>query len=220
METPIRAQAPQEVGETQVASAAAPELRWVVAEAERKRTVAGLLARTWTLWLFLGIVALVVVLPSSPLGVIIVAELTEFHAIILAGVAAVLLSLSFFALTLRFTPIGKYSYRMHEGGIDVELGFRKRSYAWHNFLAFYDRSTRSRPNATKEELPALIAHERAIYGTAIYLRKQQVLYGSVFLMVYTKPENTEAVRTFLLDHVEEKPFVSEKDFRLARYEFR
>lgn len=204
-------------------AARSPELRWNFAAAEKRRSFVGLLARSWALWLLLALAGAAIALPESGIRERLagsVPALSGIDAMLLTGLAAVLLSLGFFALSFRFTPIGKLSYRMHEGGIDVRRGFQKRAYAWHNFLVFYDRSARRRPNATPDEMPAIVSHERAIYGTTIYLQKQHTGFGKIFLVLYARPEHTEALLAYLRDHLEERPFRSEKEFGLSRYEFR
>lgn len=217
METPT--QETQESAPTTEA-VPSPELRWAFAAAEKRRTFTGLLARSWALWLLLALAGAAIAIPESGVRAALPAGLTSMNAMLLTGLGAILLSLGLFALSLRFTPIGKLSYRMHAGGIDVRRGFQKRSYTWHNFLVFYDRSARSRPNATPDELPPIVAHERALYGTTIYLQKQHVGFGKVFLLLYVRPEHTEAVLAFLRDHLDERPFRSEQDLGLSRYEFR
>lgn len=136
----------------------------------------------------------------------------------------------------KFVSYRERSYFIDDSGITISEGKRKKYYLWNEFECFYPYSEKY----TKISYPAwykktpyywgektrqdIFTSEVEISGEVFYLKKKlsNIFSNFVkkFVVVYSEPDNSELVSSFLSRYLTKGEMKSTSDLGLVFYEFR
>ena len=212
-------------------------LIWKITAVEKKKRTQRLIFRIWLPFIILGIIAATIGYPM----------LFSYHFItkgwifilrqIIYTTIGVIGSLLLLLLINRFIPYQERSYFLDNNGLIISKGRKKKHYLWSDFEHFYPYSERyisGPPQDVQQWHPQdyvaggkreeIFKAESKTMGGIFYLKKKpknilSKLYKS-FVIIYSEPNNTNAVLKFLSSHLPTKQMKATSDLGLALYEFK
>jgi len=131
-----------------------------------------------------------------------------------------------FFLLNKFIVYRLRTYRLDDSGIAISKGKKKKYFSWEEFECFYSyRYYRNYPNYPGESTrKQLLEAGQRIEGQIFYLKKKSSgLFSKlckIFVVVYSKPDNSKAVSKFLNKHLPNRKMTSSTDLGLVFYQFK
>ncbi|MDP2632093.1 MAG: hypothetical protein Q8P25_00015 [Candidatus Curtissbacteria bacterium] len=133
----------------------------------------------------------------------------------------------------KLVPYKKRAYNLDSQGITISRGDKKKHYLWSDFECFYlyvgrrgSAKLSKYPNKYigREDIKMIDRVGEEIQGQIFYLRKKSSnvlskIFKS-FVVIYTNPDNSRAVKNFLSEYVQEKEMEAGTDLGIVIYEFK
>jgi len=133
----------------------------------------------------------------------------------------------------KLFPYQKRVYYFDHQRITISKGHKTKSYLWSDFECFYQYASqrgqqKSSRNSSKfilkEDIERISEVAEKIQGHSFYLRRKKVSFLSklykIFVVIYSKPDNSKAVKKNLSKHLPQMAMESNTDLGLVFYQFR
>ena len=205
------------------------ELTWRITSAEKRERTRKLLLRIWLPLILFGIISVTIAYPLLFTRDLLVKGWSFILEQVLYAGGAIVVGLFVVLIMSRFMPHAERTYILDEEGFAVSKGTKKKRYTWDEFEYFYPYSQRYRSSSSgfrpgESKRQSLFVAEDEVMGQIFYLKKKpKNMLGKLyqkFVVVYSEPDNTNAVARFLQRHLPKKQMKATSDSGLVFYEFK
>ena len=215
-------------------------LTWTITPSERRKQVKEFISRAWLILIVLAVSFLFYYRRNLSSRIL----YEEINPITLGLYTAIgIIALTCLVLLLnKIVPYKLRTYRLDSSGITISKGKKKKYFSWKEFECFYlyqvSRVSSNHPrklyqsysNYPEEYMSEesmrtqLLETEQQIEGQIFYLKKKSSGFFSkfykVFVVVYSKPNNSKAVARFLSNHLPSRKMTLSTDLGLVFYQFK
>lgn len=141
------------------------------------------------------------------------------------GVMAGIIGIFFIAN--QFWPYSRRTYRISPAGIEITKDNKQKFYPWTNFIRFYPYRSigvASSRRKNKQSLTKIIKVNQETEGQIFYLQKKNHKWFSffykTFVVVYSEPDNSGKVSSYLEQHLPKNKMTDFTDLGLIFYYFK